>query len=186
MGGDFQCNPGWLADYVSINTEIAPLLSQFVADMALLPFTHGMSGPGWVSAQGFVGALDFFLSRHVSPEIGIFCVESESVFPSDHYPVRLCLHTLPALVPPGNPTSRARFNPGTSVCKWQQDTFADRCAGLRSLLPNATSEAYQHFVDVLTTAAEAVFGPPSTADTVPGLVSMAARVLHALLKAHRR
>ena len=27
MGGDFQCNPGWSADCVSVNTEIAPVLS---------------------------------------------------------------------------------------------------------------------------------------------------------------
>ena len=99
MGGDFQCNPGWSADCVSVNTEIAPVLSEFAADMTLLPFTHGMSGPMWVSAQGFVGALDVFLSRRVSPEIGTVRVENESIFPSDYYPVQLCLHTLPALVP---------------------------------------------------------------------------------------
>ena len=62
----------------------------------------------------------------------------------------------------------------------------DSCAGLRSLPPAATSESYQHFVNVLTTAAKSVFGPPNTPDTVPGLVLAAARVLHALLKAHRR
>ena len=81
--------------------------------MTLLPFTHGMSSPTWISAQGFVGASDFFLSRRVSVEVGIVCVENESVFPSDLYPVRLRLHTLPALVPPGNPASRARFRLGT-------------------------------------------------------------------------
>ena len=70
MGGDFQCNPGWSADCVSVNTEITWVLSKFVTDMALLPFTHGMSGPTWISAPGFVGALDFFLSRRVSPQIG--------------------------------------------------------------------------------------------------------------------
>ena len=186
MGGDFQCNPGWSADCVSVNTEIAPVLSQFAADMTLLPFTHGMSGPTWVSAQGFVGALDFFLSRRVSPDIGTVHVENESVFPSNHYPVRLCLHTLPALVPPGSPASKARFHLGTSVCKWQQETFADSCSGLRSLPLAATPEAYRHFVSVLTTTAKAVFGPPSTPDIVPGLVSTSAQVLHALLKAHRR
>ena len=142
MGGDFQCNPGWSADCVSVNTEIAPVLSEFAADMTLLPFTHGMSGRTWVSAQSFVGALDFFLSRRVPPEIGTVRVENESVFSSDPYPVRLCLHTLPALVPPGNPASKARFNLGTSVCKWQQETFADSCTGLRSLPPATTPEAY--------------------------------------------
>ena len=146
MGGDFQCNPGWSADCVSVNTKIAPVLSEFAADMTLLPFTHGMCGPTWVRAQGFVGAFDFFLSRHGAPEIGNFRVESEFVFPSDRYPVRLCLHTLPALVPPGNPASRARFNQGASVCKWQQETFADSCTGLRSLPPAATPEAYRHSV----------------------------------------
>ena len=165
MGGDFQCNPGWSADCVSVNTEIAPVLCEVAADMTLLLFTHGMFGPTWVSARGFVGALDFFLSRRFSLEIGTVRVENESVFPSDHYPVRLCLHTLPALVPPRNPASRARFNLGTSVCQWQQETFADSCTGLRSLPLAATPEAYRHFVSVLTTAAEAVFGPPSTPDT---------------------
>ena len=52
--------------------------------------------------------------------------------------------------------------------------------------PVATSEAYCHFVDVMTTAVEAVFRPPSTPDTVLGLVSSAANVLHALVKAHPR
>ena len=135
MGGDFQCNLAWSANCVSVNTEITPVLSQFVTDMALLPFTHGMSGPTWISAQGFVGALDFFLSRRVCPEVGTVRVENESVFPSYHYPVRLSLHTLPTLVPPGNPASRARFRLGTGVCKWQQETFADSCADLRSLPP---------------------------------------------------
>ena len=89
MGGDFQCSLGWSADCVSVNTKIAPVLSQFTADMTLLPFTHGKSGPTWVSAPGFVGALDFFLSRRLSPEIGTIRVENEFVFPSDHYPVGL-------------------------------------------------------------------------------------------------
>ena len=133
-----------------------------------------------------MGALDFFLSRRVSPEVGTVRVEDESVFPSDHYPVRLSLHTLPALVPPGNPASRARFCLGTGVCEWQRETFADICAGLRSLPSAATSESYRHFVSVLTKAAESVFGRPGTPDTIPGLVSVASRVLHALLKAHRR
>ena len=48
MGGDFQCNPGWSVN-VSVNTEITPVLCEFVADMALLPFTDGMSGPTWIS-----------------------------------------------------------------------------------------------------------------------------------------
>ena len=186
IGGDFQCHPGWLADCVSANTEIAPVLSEFAADMTLLPFTHGMSGPTWVRAQGFVGALDFFLSRRVSPEIGTVHLDNEFAFPSDHYSIRLRLHTLTALVPPGNSASRARFNLGTGVCKWQQETCADSCTGLRSLPPAATPQVYRRFVSVPTTIAEAVFGPPSTPDTVPGLVSVAARVLRALLKAHRR
>ena len=101
------------------------MLSEFAADMTLLPFTHGIPGLTWVTAQGFVGALDFFLSRRVSPEIGTARVENESIFPSDHYPVRLCLHTLPAL-PPGNPTSGARFNLGTCV----QVATGDLCGQL--------------------------------------------------------
>ena len=39
---------------------------------------------------------------------------------------------------------------------------------------------------MLTAAAEAVFGPSNTPDTVPGLVSTAAKVLHVVLKAQRR
>ena len=50
MGGDFQCNPRWSADCVSVDTEITPVLSEFVTDMALLPFAHGMSGYTWISA----------------------------------------------------------------------------------------------------------------------------------------
>ena len=186
MGNDFQCNPGWSADCVSVNTEITLVLTDFVTDMALLPFTHGMSGPTWINAQGFVGALDFFLSRRVSPEVGSVHVENESFFLSDHYPVRFSLHTLPALAPPGNPPSKARFRLGTGVCTWQQETCTDSCAGLRPLPLAATSESYQHFVSVRTTAAQSVFGPPGTPHTIPGLVCAAARVLHALLKVHRR
>ena len=95
-----------------VNTEIAPVLFEFAADMTLLHFTHGICGPTCVSAQRYVGALDFFPSRRVWPEIGIVRVVNESVFPSDHYPFRPCLHSLPVLVPPGNPTSRARLNLG--------------------------------------------------------------------------
>ena len=96
LGGDFQCNRGWLVRYVSVHTEIAPVLLEFAVDMHLHPFTDGMRGPTWVSAQGFVGALDFFLSCHASSDIGVVRVESESVFPLDHYPLRLRLFTLPA------------------------------------------------------------------------------------------
>ena len=52
--------------------------------------------------------------------------------------------------------------------------------------PSATPEAYRHFVSVMPTAAEAIFGPPATPDTMHGLVSSAAKVLHALVKAHPR
>ena len=81
--------------------------------------------------------LDFFLRRRVSTEIGIVRVENECVFPADHYLVRLHLHTLPPVVAPGNPASQAQFKLRTSVCKWQQETFADSCANLHSL-PLAT------------------------------------------------
>ena len=186
MEGDFQCNPGWSADCVSVNTEIAPVWSEFAANMTLLPFTNGMCGPMWVTAQSFLGALDFFLSRCVSPEMGTVRVENEYVLPSNHYPVRLCVHTLPALVLPANPTSRAQFNLCTSVCKWQQKTFADSSTGFFSLPPAASPEVYRRFGSFLTTTAEKVFGPPSTPDTVTCVVSAAARVLHALLKVHHR
>ena len=168
---------------MSVHAEIAPVLLEFVADMHLLPFGHGMRGP---SAQGFVGALDFFLSRHVSPDIGVVRVESESVFPSDHYPVRLRLPTLPALVARGNPTSRARFKLGSSVCQWQLEASTDSCSSRHSMPLADTPEAYHHFVGVMTTTAEVVFGPPTTPDTVPGQVSSAAKILHTLVKAHPR
>ena len=116
LGGDFQCNPGWSADCASVHAERVPVLLEFAAYIHLLPFTHGMRGPTWVSAQGFVGALGFSLSRRVSPNIGVVRVESQSVFPSDHYPVRFRLLTLPTLVAPRNPTSWARFKLGSSVC----------------------------------------------------------------------
>ena len=119
VGGHFQCIPGWSAGCVFVNTEITPVLSEFVTDMALLPFTHGMSGPTWIIAQGFLGARDFFLRRRVSSEVGTFRVESESVFLSDHYLVYLTLRTLLALVPPRNSACRARFCRGTGVFKWQ-------------------------------------------------------------------
>ena len=86
LGGDFQCNPVWPADGVSVHTEMAAVLLEFATDVQLLPFARGMCGSTWVSAQGFVGALDFLLSRRVSPDISVVRVESESVFPSDHYP----------------------------------------------------------------------------------------------------
>ena len=94
MGGDFQYNPGWSADCPSVNTKIALVLSEVAADMTLLPFTHGMSRPTWVDSHGSLVALDFFLHRRVSPQIGSVRVENESVLPSDHCPVQLCLHTL--------------------------------------------------------------------------------------------
>ena len=66
---------------MSVHTAIAPVLLEFVADMHLHLFVHGMQGPTWVSAQSFVGARDFFLRRNTSPEIGIVHVENEAVFP---------------------------------------------------------------------------------------------------------
>ena len=150
MGADFQCNPGWSVDYLSVSPEIALVLSNSVADMALLPFTHGICGPTWVSVYELVGVSDFFLSRRVAPENGTVGVENEYLFLLDHYPVRVRLHTLPALVAPGNPASLARFKLSISVCKWQEETFADNCAGVHSLPSTATPQAHQHFVCVLT------------------------------------
>ena len=46
---------GWSADCVSVNTEITPVFSEFLADTALLPFTHGMSGPTWIGICGCFG-----------------------------------------------------------------------------------------------------------------------------------
>ena len=143
-------------------------------DMHLLPFVDGMHGPTWISPQGFVGALDYFLSRQVTPEVGTVRVESTSVFPSDHYHVRLHLHILRALSFPGNPTSRARFKLGTRGSELQRQDFATGYQALHSLPPAATAEAYQHFVTVLTSSAEAIFGPPCVPDTTPGSVSSAA------------
>ena len=47
-----------------------------------------------------MGALNFFLRRIRSPDVALVTVESEAAFPSDHYPVRLRLSTLPALLAP--------------------------------------------------------------------------------------
>ena len=48
--GDFQCNLGWSADCVSVNTKIAPVLSEFAPNITPLPFTHDMSAPPRVTA----------------------------------------------------------------------------------------------------------------------------------------
>ena len=61
---------------MSVSARIAPVLSEFAADMALLPFMHGMCGSTWVSAQGFVGVLDLFPGRRVSPEVDTVRVEN--------------------------------------------------------------------------------------------------------------
>ena len=57
---------------------------------------------------------------------------------------------------------------------------------LLSMPPTSPPEPYLHFVAVMVTAAEAVFGLPNKPDTVPGLVSSAARMLHTLVWAHPR
>ena len=167
----------------TVNTKVMPLWQ--LLQWSAFPSVVFLQETG-VLPPRFVGAPGFFSSNRVSPEIGNVCVENESVFPSDDYPVWLRLHTLPAFVATGYPASRARFKLPTSVCKWQQLTYTDNCAGLHPLPPAATLEAYRHFVCAPTTAAEAVFEPPYTQDTVPGLVCTAAKVLHTLLKAHRR
>ena len=69
-------------DCASVHTETTPSLLEFAANMHLQPFTHGMRGPTWVNAQGFVGALDIFLGPHASSEVGVVRVVSEFVFPS--------------------------------------------------------------------------------------------------------
>ena len=98
--------------------------------------------------------------------------------------MRLRLITLPASVALGNPISLARFKLGWGVCQWQQEAFADTCKSLHSMSQAATPEAYHHFVAVMTTAAEAVFWPPTTLDTMPGLVFSVTKILHAPVKAH--
>ena len=147
LGGDFHCNPGWSPYCVSVRTEIARVLLEFVVDVHLHPtYMHGMQGPTWVSAQGFAGALGFCLSRHVSPEVGVVNVENGAVFPSDHCLVRLRLLTLPVLMAPGKPIARARFKMGCAVSKEQQQFFADRCETLFSLPLATLPETYHHFV----------------------------------------
>ena len=116
---------------MSIHTKIAPVLLEFVANMHLQPFVHGMQGPTWVIAQGFVGALDIFLGRNASPGEGVVCVEREAVFPLDHFPVRLSLQILPALTAPSNPLARAHYKMGSGVSQEKQQIFAD---GYESLL----------------------------------------------------
>ena len=142
-----------------VHTEVSPVLLEFVADMHLHPFVHGMQGPTWSSAQGFVGALYFFLSRNVFPEVCVLRVEDETVSPSDHYPVRLPLLTLPALTAPCNPLARARFNMGSGVFQQQLQIFVDSCVSLLSKPPAALLEGYRHFVAIMATTTQAVFGP---------------------------
>ena len=178
--GDFKCNPGWSSDCVSLHTEIAPVLLEFVADLHLQPSTHGMVGPTWVGAQGFVGALDFFLSHRTTTDVGVVRMEQHAVFPSDDYPVCLPPLTLPALPTPGDTLTRVRYKMGTGVSQRQQQPFVDGCATLLSMPPTALLDTYHHFVKVLTSSTEVVFGPPGMPDIVPGLVSSAARVLHGL------
>ena len=178
-------------DSVSVHTEMAPELLHFAADMYLQPFTHGMRGPTGVSAQGFARALDFFLSRHASSEVSVVRVESESVFPPHHYPVPLRLVTLPALVAPGNPTSRARFKLGSSVCRWQRLPMAAGgfCGQLQGSTFNAPSRSTGRVPPFCRRndrggrggfrATQHPGHGACTPDTVPGLVSSAASVLHA-------
>ena len=150
--------------------------------MQLCPFVHGMRGPRWSLHK----VLWYFFSRDASPGVGVIHVESEGVFPYHHSPVRLRLLTLRALATPSNPLARACFKMGSNVSQQQQQIFADNCSSLLSAPPAALSEVYCHFVIATTTAAEAIFGPPDTPDTTPGLVSSAARVLHTLVRAHPR
>ena len=77
VGGDCHCNAEWSADCVSAHTKVAVVLLEFVANKHLQPFVHGMQGPTLVRAQGFVGALDFFLSRTMSLDVGAACVERD-------------------------------------------------------------------------------------------------------------
>ena len=110
---------GWCADCVSLQTEIAPVLLEFLAYLHLHLFTHAMLAPTWVSAQGFVGMLDVFLSRKTTVDVGLVRVERDAVSPSDHYPV--CRHplTLPTRLPtvptPGNTLTCVRYKIGIRV-----------------------------------------------------------------------
>ena len=124
------------------------------------------TGPHGFSAQGFVGALHFFLSRNAYPEVGFVRIESEAVFPSDHYPVRLCLLTLCALTAPSNPIARARFKMRTGVSQQRQQIFVDSYGRLLSTPPAALPDACHHFVAVMKTATQAVCGLPSTIGSV--------------------
>ena len=104
--------------------------------------------------QGFKAALDFFLSRRASSQVGVVCVENESILLSNHYNARMRLFTVPALVAATNPPSRPCFNLGFSVGEWQHGAFADSCMTLHSMPPAAVPHAYRHFVTVIIGAPE--------------------------------
>ena len=117
-------------------------------------------------------------------KIGVVSVESEAAFPSDHYPLRLRLPTLLALLPCGNLVARARYKVGSKVSQKQQQLFMDGCASLLSTHSPALPQKHRHFLVVMTASADAIFGPPSTPGTVPRFSLWAFHVLHNLLRAH--
>ena len=142
-----------------------------------------MRGTTWVSAQGFIGALDFFLSRPMSSQVGEVLVESKSVFPSDHYRVQIRLLTIPALAAPG-------IQPPQLVSSWGP-VSANGSGTLLQTIERSTFHApgrcdrdMPPFCGCHDHGGRSGFGAPSTPDTVPGLVTFAANVLHALVKAH--
>ena len=115
VGGDFECNPRWSADCVSVHIGIASVLLNFVVNMHLQLFVPVMQAPTWVSAHGFVRDADFVLVHNASTEVGIVYVECKALFPLDHCPVLLRLHTLPALTAPGYPLERPLYKIGSSA-----------------------------------------------------------------------
>ena len=128
MGGNFRCNPGWFHDRVSVLAEAAPTLLDFVANVHLHPFIHGMQGPTWVSAQGFgprsKGALDFFLCRTTAHGVGGVTVERETFFLSNHYLVHSKLSMFSTLPATDKNLARASFKLGTGVFEQQRQLSA--------------------------------------------------------------
>ena len=125
------------------------------------------SGPTWISAQGYAGALDHFFVTASSGQQPDARVHYDVVFPTDHFPLVLHVYSLKMCEPSSKLHKGIQYQPNQQKHGMFQAVFQQAFAVHTSLCFN---DITQHFTEAMLHVATTAFGTPSDAYAVPALV----------------
>ena len=97
LGGDFHVNPGWDLSFPLAGSAISASVLDVFHGTPIQVVSKAKPGPTWVSPQGHFGSLDYFPITKIAQFSAVVTIHTESVFPSDHFPICLQLQGIPAV-----------------------------------------------------------------------------------------